>query len=35
MFAITEPKLVKIKKVTGVEEFKGEKRDYGCSVRIE
>lgn len=28
-------KLVKIKKVTGVEEFKGEKRDYGCSVRIE
>lgn len=28
-------KLVKIKKVTGVEEFKGDKRDYGCSVRIE
>lgn len=30
-----ERKLVKIKKVTGVEEFKGDKRDYGCSVRIE
>ncbi|MFM0263285.1 hypothetical protein [Paraburkholderia sediminicola] len=30
-----EHKLVKIKKVTGVEEFKGDKRDYGCSVRIE
>jgi hypothetical protein len=28
-------KLVRIKKVTGVEEFKGDKRDYGCSVRIE
>jgi hypothetical protein len=27
--------LVRIKKVTGVEEFKGDKRDYGCSVRIE
>jgi len=30
-----ERKLVRIKKVTGVEEFKGDKRDYGCSVRIE
>jgi hypothetical protein len=30
-----ERKLVKIKKVTGVEEFKGDKRDYGCSVRIQ
>lgn len=30
-----ERKLVKIKKVTGVEEFRGDKRDYGCSVRIE
>ncbi|WP_333992682.1 hypothetical protein [Burkholderia orbicola] len=28
-------KLVKVKKVTPVEEFKGDKRDYGCSVRIE
>jgi hypothetical protein len=30
-----EKKLVRIKKVTGVEEFRGDKRDYGCSVRIE
>ncbi|OXJ16301.1 hypothetical protein [Burkholderia sp. HI2500] len=30
-----EQKLVKVKKVTPVEEFKGDKRDYGCSVRIE
>lgn len=30
-----ERKLVRIKKVTGVEEFKGDRRDYGCSVRIE
>lgn len=28
-------KLIKVKKVSAVDEFKGDKTDYGCSVRLE